>query len=127
MTKNKFNPYDWKFERSSGFAGFRNEKTQEWIYSSVYEEQARRFEEGVLKERRKGEITRKTIETVLSRVTWVQDTILDKVDEILSGYSSISHREGRPKGSFYVAGPARDDEPRGIGIYFYDPTRKELK
>jgi hypothetical protein len=37
MTENTFNPYDWTFERSSGYAGFRNQETADWIYFEDYE------------------------------------------------------------------------------------------
>ena len=29
---------DWVFERSSGFAGYRNTKTQQWIYDNEYKQ-----------------------------------------------------------------------------------------
>lgn len=31
-----FIPDDWAFERSSGYAGYRNTKTSEWLYANVY-------------------------------------------------------------------------------------------
>ena len=31
-----FNEKDWVFERSSGYAGYRNKITMEWIYESEY-------------------------------------------------------------------------------------------
>jgi hypothetical protein len=32
-----FNPKDWVFEYSSGFAGWRNKKTASWLYQSEFE------------------------------------------------------------------------------------------
>ena len=32
----KFNKQDWTFERSSGYAGYRNKTTGEWIYENEY-------------------------------------------------------------------------------------------
>jgi hypothetical protein len=30
------NKQDWEFERSSGYAGYRNKVTSEWIYENEY-------------------------------------------------------------------------------------------
>lgn len=40
-----FNPDEWDFERSSGFAGYRNRLTDEWIYEADYREKQRTMEE----------------------------------------------------------------------------------
>lgn len=39
MKPQDFNINDWIFETSSGFAGYRNVITNEWIYQSDYLEQ----------------------------------------------------------------------------------------
>lgn len=36
MVKETFNKQDWTFERSSGYAGYRNKVTGEWIYETEY-------------------------------------------------------------------------------------------
>ena len=36
MAIEKFNPADWEFENSSGFCGYRNKATKEWMCSYEY-------------------------------------------------------------------------------------------
>ena len=40
-----FNPADWFFERSSGYAGYRNKITAEWIYESDFRKRERKLDE----------------------------------------------------------------------------------
>ena len=47
-TKEKFNPEEWIFERSSGYAGERNTRTDEWINSEEFSWRKRKMEEDIL-------------------------------------------------------------------------------
>lgn len=40
-----FNMHEWVFERSSGFAGYRNLYTQKWIYEVEYMRKVNEFKE----------------------------------------------------------------------------------
>jgi hypothetical protein len=46
MTEEKFNPDEWQPEVSSGYEGFRNTKTSQWIYLNDFNEQSRIYELG---------------------------------------------------------------------------------
>lgn len=38
---------DWDFERSSGYAGYRNKHTSEWIYDSEYRNRTRKLKNSI--------------------------------------------------------------------------------
>ena len=57
----KFNPTDWYWERSSGYSGYRNKFTSEWIYEEDYQE------------KKKEEITKRKEEKSLELIREVMD------------------------------------------------------
>jgi len=40
-----FKEEDWKFETGSGYNGFRNTETDEWVYPDVYFNRLKRFKD----------------------------------------------------------------------------------
>lgn len=77
------NKQDWEFERSSGYAGYRNKVTSKWIYEDEY---LNRFRETDLKARyTKEELFKATLEAL--------DYGMQIRQEQLNSYSEKSGKE----------------------------------
>ena len=75
------NKEDWEFERSSGYAGYRNKVTSEWIYEDEY---LNKFRETDLKARyTKEELFKATLEAVELGMTLGEKQFSDKLGKEL--------------------------------------------